>query len=94
MRTSASQRRALLTTLALLAALVLGSPCAQAQHAGSAAGACPGNNGGLKLISGFCATVFADKLGHPRHMVVAPDGVVYVNTWSGVYYGNDKPPAG
>ena len=56
--------------------------------------ACPSNDSGLKLIHGFCATVFADKLGHPRHMVVAPDGVVYVNTWSGVYYGNDKPPAG
>jgi glucose/arabinose dehydrogenase/cytochrome c5 len=27
-------------------------------------------------------------------MVVAPGGVVYVNTWSGRYYGNDTPPAG
>jgi glucose/arabinose dehydrogenase/cytochrome c5 len=27
-------------------------------------------------------------------MVVAPDGVVYVNTWSGRYYGNDTPHAG
>jgi glucose/arabinose dehydrogenase/mono/diheme cytochrome c family protein len=27
-------------------------------------------------------------------MVVAPNGVVYVNTWSGRYYGNDKPHAG
>jgi hypothetical protein len=25
---------------------------------------------------------------------VAPDGTVFVNTWSGVYYGNDKPHAG
>jgi hypothetical protein len=27
-------------------------------------------------------------------LVVASDGVVYVNTWSGVYYGNDVPHAG
>jgi hypothetical protein len=26
--------------------------------------------------------------------VVAPDGTLYLNTWSGVYYGNDKPHDG
>ncbi|MGH8211348.1 MAG: PQQ-dependent sugar dehydrogenase [Steroidobacteraceae bacterium] len=51
---------------------------------------CPAGNGGLKVPHGFCATVFADKVGHARHLVVAPNGVVYVNTWSGRYYGNDK----
>jgi glucose/arabinose dehydrogenase/mono/diheme cytochrome c family protein len=55
---------------------------------------CPENSAGLKLPPGFCATVFADQIGHARHMVVAPSGVVYVNTWSGVYYDNDVPPAG
>ena len=45
-------------------------------------------DGGIPLPPGFCATVFADKLGHARHMVVAADGVVYVNTWSGAYYRN------
>src|SRR5262245_52848117 len=49
---------------------------------------------GLSLPSGFCASVFADNIGHARHLVVAPSGVVYVNTWSGRYFGNDKPPAG
>ena len=69
---------------------------AQASHAGStvASPACAGTNDGLTLPSGFCATVFADKLGHPRHLAVAPNGVVYVNTWSGRYYGNDTPPPG
>jgi glucose/arabinose dehydrogenase len=43
---------------------------------------------------GFCATVFADNMGHIRQMVVAPNGVLYVNTWSGRYYRNDVPPAG
>src|SRR4029077_4706451 len=77
--------------------LVAAGPAASAAPetaAAGAAGACPGNNAGLRLMPGFCATIFADKLGHPRHMVVAPNGVVYVNTWSGVYYGNDTPPAG
>lgn len=49
---------------------------------------------GITLPAGFCATVFADSIGHARNVVVAPDGVVYVNTWSGRYYGNDKPHAG
>src|SRR2546427_386112 len=55
---------------------------------------CPPDNAGLTLPAGFCATVFADNLGHPRHIAVAPNGIVYVNTWSGRYYGNDQPPAG
>src|SRR6266849_4162084 len=55
---------------------------------------CADDNGGITLPAGFCATVFADNIGHARHLVVAPNGVVYVNTWSGTYYGNDKPPAG
>ncbi|MDE2263302.1 MAG: glucose dehydrogenase, partial [Gammaproteobacteria bacterium] len=27
-------------------------------------------------------------------MVVAPDGVLYANTWSGRYYANSPPPPG
>ncbi len=69
---------------------------AQANHDAAAAGsnACAGDNGGITLSPGFCATVFADKLGHARHMAVAPNGVVYVNTWSGRYYHNAPPPPG
>lgn len=55
---------------------------------------CPNDDSGLTLPAGFCATIFADNIGHARHMVVSSDGVVYVNTWSGRYYGNDTPPAG
>lgn len=55
---------------------------------------CSNENAGLKLPAGFCATVFADGIGHARHMVVSQNGVVYVNTWSGTYYGNDTPPPG
>ncbi len=55
---------------------------------------CPNADAGLTLPPGFCASIFADNIGHARHMVVAPNGVVYVNTWSGRYYGNDTPHAG
>jgi hypothetical protein len=50
---------------------------------------CSGGSSGITLPNGFCATIFADKIGHARQLVVAPDGTVFVNTWSGVYYGND-----
>lgn len=45
----------------------------------SAAGACPEENAGLILPKGFCATVFADVEGAPRHIAVASDGTVYLN---------------
>jgi glucose/arabinose dehydrogenase/mono/diheme cytochrome c family protein len=57
-------------------------------------GACVGDSGGITLSPGFCATVFADKLGHARHLAAAPNGIVYVNTWSGRYYHYDTPPPG
>src|SRR5580692_2362913 len=60
----------------------------------SAAASCPANDSGLKLPAGFCATIFADGIGHARHLVVAPNGVVYVNTWSGNYFGDDELPPG
>src|SRR6185437_14276559 len=93
MRMSGWLHRTLLPGLVLLA--MLATPAAFAQKdLANGSKACPSSDSGLQLIHGFCATIFADHLGHPRHMVVAADGVVYVNTWSGVYYGNDKPPAG
>jgi glucose/arabinose dehydrogenase/mono/diheme cytochrome c family protein len=79
-----------------LIATLLISPAAFAQQntPRNEASPCKGDNGGITLPPGFCATVFADDLGHARHLVVAPNGIVYVNTWSGRYYGNDKPPPG
>src|ERR1700689_2566721 len=71
------------------------SPLSAQSAAGDAkSAACPESDSGLKLPAGFCASIFADGIGHARHLVVAPDGVVYVNTWSGRYYGNDTPHAG
>ncbi|WGJ14838.1 c-type cytochrome [Methylocapsa sp. D3K7] len=72
-----------------IGALPLTSSLAQEQPGG-----CGGEASGFTLPRGFCATVFADNLGHARQLAVAPNGTVYVNTWSGIYYHNDKPPPG
>jgi len=67
---------------------------AQAAEPAASSAKCAADNGGITLSPGFCATVFADNVGHARHLAVAADGTVYVNTWSGVYYGNEPPHAG
>lgn len=79
--------RSILPGTVSIAALSLAAPAFAQQ-------ACPGGNAGLSLSPGFCATVFADNLGHVRHMAVASNGTVYANTWSGRYYNNDTPPPG
>lgn len=56
--------------------------------------ACDPDNGGLTLPAGFCASVFADNLGRARQLVVAPNGDVYVNTWSSRYTENKNAPGG
>jgi len=75
-------------TLPIAGVLLMSVQPSAAQDARNAAtsntgSTCAGDNGGITLSPGFCATVFADNVGHARHMVVAPNGVVYVNTWSG-----------
>jgi hypothetical protein len=65
---------------------------ATAQAAAPAGPTC--DKAGLTLPDGFCATVFADSIGHARYLAVGPGGTVYANTWSGRYYGNDQPHAG
>jgi glucose/arabinose dehydrogenase/mono/diheme cytochrome c family protein len=91
--------KTLVSAVVVLAALYVDSSLAPGQNQSNPATeaksqACPNDDTELKLPAGFCATVFADNIGHARHMVAAPSGVLYVNTWSGRYYGNDKPPAG
>ena len=71
------------------AGLTLKAPPASAKGT-----ACHGDNGGLTLSPGFCATLWADNLGHVRHLAQAPDGTIYVNTWSGVYFVGSPPPPG
>jgi len=71
-----------------LAALSIVTSSLTAQNPKSAV--CSNDDSGLKLPAGFCATIFADGIGHARHMVVSASGVVYVNTWSGEYYESEK----
>ncbi len=93
------KNKTLLSALVALTAICAGCSSTPAQNqflsSVSADGqACPSDDSGLRLPAGFCATVFADGIGHARQMVVAPSGVLYVNTWSGRYYGNDTPHPG
>src|SRR5437867_4326161 len=88
-----------LSVVVLLAALCVAASMAAAQGQSkpgteTKSQACSNDDSGLKLPAGFCATVFADDVGHARHVVVAPRGVVYVCTWSGEYYGNAAPHPG
>lgn len=83
-----------LTVLALATGCAKGDPRVATTPPPAPAPTCPSNDSGLTLPPGFCATIFADNLGHARHLTVSPQGVVYVNTWSGLYYGNDTPPDG
>jgi glucose/arabinose dehydrogenase len=77
------------SVLAVFAALSAGnsqaSPASPSSAPPAAAAACPQNDSGLKLPPGFCASIFADGVGHARHLVVAPDGVVFHNKWAGRY---------
>src|ERR1700678_3485125 len=89
--------RTLLPAIATLGVLCVGSSLISDQPRAGAqtkAQTCPSTDSGLKLPAGFCATIFADNIGHARHLVVSPSGVVYVNTWSGDYYDFDKPHDG
>jgi glucose/arabinose dehydrogenase/mono/diheme cytochrome c family protein len=83
------------SSLAVAALLSAGSlASAEANLHQTQTDSCGGDNGSITLSAGFCANIFADNLGHARQMAFAPNGVLYVNTWSGRYYRNDTPPAG
>ena len=88
------ERRFLLPCLFLFCLLAPSASAQSQSNPETGTASCPSNDTGLKLPIGFCATIFADDIGHARHLVVGPAGVVYVNTWSGEYYGNQPPHAG
>jgi hypothetical protein len=58
------------------AAIVIAAGAWFGQSAAKAApaGTCPGGDTGITLSPGFCATVFADNLGHVRHLALRPTG--------------------
>ena len=47
------------------------------------AGACAAQDASLTLPAGFCASIFADGIGAARHVVVAPNGDVFVTLQGG-----------
>lgn len=77
--------------LLLLACILAGS--ANAQNRLPPGMHPPGCTAGLQLPDGFCATVFAEGVNGARHIVVAPNGDVFVNTVGG-RSSRLTPPAG
>jgi hypothetical protein len=68
------------SVLALVLQLAGATPSSSQTASASPPGAsCPGDNGGITLPKGFCATIFADGIGHakggfwPLHCVTAGD---------------------
>ena len=70
-----------------------GAAAASQARSTGAPSSCDAGNGGITLPDGYCASVFADNLGHARHLTVAPNGDIYVNTWFTERHKTD-PPAG
>ena len=61
------------TVVAAAAAIIL------SLNARAADPACDADNGGIKLPQGFCATVVAENVGNARHLLVAPNGDLFVS---------------
>jgi hypothetical protein len=53
--------------------------CGQAPQKRESAVAEQCDTAGLAPSPGFCATIFADKIGHVRHIVAGADGTLYAN---------------
>lgn len=66
------------TTMAMLA-LLTGAGTASAQGSVN----CAADNLGLKLPSGFCASVYADSMAQPRQFALSPNGDVFVSSMGG-----------
>jgi glucose/arabinose dehydrogenase len=53
-------------------------PRVTSASAGSVGASACDANAGVTLPAGFCATIFVDGVGAPRHLVIAPNGDVFV----------------
>lgn len=82
-------RRPLFVSFSLLAAAACtsGDTARIADSAAASTAAkpvtCAGDNAGLTLPAGFCATIFGDSIGRARHVVVASNGDVYTTIEGG-----------
>jgi glucose/arabinose dehydrogenase len=70
-----------------------GADSASMAAADTTVAACTGDNAGLTLPAGVCATIFADSIGHARYVAVASNGDVYV-TLEGTAPSPEKQAAG
>jgi glucose/arabinose dehydrogenase len=87
--------RLIFPVLLLGAAVACGGGDRRGSTADTTASTAGGRSGvALKLPPGFTATVFAENLGAARHVVVAPNGNVYVNTWRSPYDTTRRVPEG
>jgi glucose/arabinose dehydrogenase len=84
----------LLVTVGVAAAAACRERPKDRSTAGPVRTGCEPGNGGLTLPPRFCASIFADNLGHARHIAVSPTGEVYVNTWSSAYHKMTNAPGG
>lgn len=71
--------RNLISRSASIFALTSAVACSAVSTARSVTAPCVRNDAGITLPQGFCATIFADSIGSARHLVVAPNGDVFVN---------------
>jgi glucose/arabinose dehydrogenase len=69
--------------LTLIAATLPVLAQGQAAHPVRGRARCAPDNGGITLPKGFCASVFADGVPGPRHILVTPNGDVFVGLKSG-----------
>jgi glucose/arabinose dehydrogenase len=89
-----------MTMRTLLLGLIAVAACGRGDRNGSTADTTAAGSSAassrvtLKLPPRFEATVFAENLGGARHIVVAPNGTVYVNTWRSPYDTTRKTPPG
>src|SRR5438105_4636574 len=92
-------RSTVILTIAAIAGSLTGCAQSKSETAAPAAAAAKTpkaceSNADITVPAGFCATIFADNLGHARHLTVAPNGDVYVNTWSSMYTMMKNAPGG
>jgi glucose/arabinose dehydrogenase len=67
----------------IIAAACGGDSAAPADTSGNRRGACASPDASLTLPAGFCAGIFADRIVAARHVVVAPNGDVFVTIQGG-----------
>ncbi len=80
--------------LVLAATIVSCSQPDQTKRAADSTAAKAAAEPGVTFVQGFSGSIFADSLGIARHVAVAPNGDVYINTWRSPYDTARRMPPG